>query len=57
MLEEFMSEIGYKDICSCKPVKETNYPELFGECLSKEHESDFIMPHTLIIEAKKPESA
>ena len=57
MLEEFMSEIGFKDICSCKAVKETNYPELFSDCLLKEHESNFEIPHTLIIEAKKPINA
>jgi predicted SAM-dependent methyltransferase len=57
MLEEFMSDIGYKDICLCKPVKETNYPKLFSDCLLKEYESDFETPHTLIVEAKKPETA
>jgi predicted SAM-dependent methyltransferase len=57
MLEEMMIEIGYRDICSCKPAKETKYPALFNECLLKEHESDFNMPHTLIIEARKPEKA
>lgn len=54
MLEEIMIDIGFKDISLCKPVKETNYPNLFSECLSKERESDFEMPHTLVIEAQKP---
>ena len=57
MLEEFMNEIGYEDICLCKPVKETNYPELLSDCLLKEYESDLEIPHTLIIEARKPKNA
>lgn len=57
MLDEFLGEIGYVNISSCKPVKDTNYPELFSDCLLKEHESDFGVPHTLIIEAQKPENA
>jgi predicted SAM-dependent methyltransferase len=56
MLEELLSEIGYTNIISCNPVNETNYPELFQDCLEKEHESDFNAPHTLIIEAAKPDS-
>lgn len=54
MLEEYMSAIGYADIRSCKAVRETHCPELFGDCLSKEYESDFEVPHTLIVEATKP---
>lgn len=57
MLEEFMSKIGYVDIASCKVAKETNHPELFNNCLLQEYEFDFEVPHTLIIEAKKPEDA
>ncbi len=55
MLEEFMKGIGYVDISSCIAEKETNYPELFNDCLLKEEETDFVVPHTLIIEAKKPQ--
>ena len=57
MLEEIMTDIGFKEIRSCQPVKDTNYPDLFSECLSKERESDFEMPHTLVIEAQKPKNA
>jgi predicted SAM-dependent methyltransferase len=57
MLEEFMINIGYSDIRLCLPVRETHYPDLFSECLAKESESDFNMPHTLIIEARKPDHA
>lgn len=53
-LEELMSKAGLVDIRSCLPVKETNYPALFRECLCKEYESDFVTPHTLIVEARKP---
>lgn len=53
-LEEIMTNAGFTDLRLCKPVKETNYPELFHECLSLEGESDFAMPHTLIIEGVKP---
>lgn len=54
-LEEVMSNAGFVDIRLCKPVKETNHPKLFQECLLKEHETDFDAPHTLIVEARKPE--
>lgn len=57
MLEELMENAGFHEIRSCKPVKETAYPDLFTECLSKEHESDFETPHTLIVEARKPASS
>ncbi len=53
-LEEIMKNNGFVEICFCKPIEETNYPELFSECLKKEFESDLEMTHTLIIEAKKP---
>lgn len=56
LLEEFMREVGYVDITQSMPVKETNYPKIFNDCLSKEYESDFSVPHTLIVEAKKPEN-
>lgn len=52
-LEELLNISGFADATLCKPVKETGYPELFGPCLLKEHEDDFAMPHTLIIEAVK----
>lgn len=54
MLSEYLSEIGYTNIKRCLPVKETNYPEVFNDCLEKENESDFDCPHTLIVEASKP---
>lgn len=53
-LEELMTNTGFTGLSLCKPVKETNYPELFQECLLKEQESDFEMPHTLVVEGVKP---
>ncbi len=54
MLEEFMKEIGFVEISIHSPTKETSDPDVFGDCLSMEHESDFKTPHTLIVEAMKP---
>ena len=53
-LEEIMTDAGFTGLRLCKPGEETNYPELFQKCLLNESESDFDMPHTLIIEGVKP---
>jgi SAM-dependent methyltransferase len=53
-LEEVMSSIGFTDLRVCKPVRETHHPQLFQDCLLKEYETDFDVPHTLIIEGVKP---
>ncbi|MGD9973954.1 MAG: methyltransferase domain-containing protein [Desulfatirhabdiaceae bacterium] len=53
-LEELLTTNGFIEIRQCMPVRETGYPELFSPCLLKEHESDFSVPHTLIVEAVKP---
>lgn len=53
-LEEILAASGFVEISLCKPMRETGYPELFGPCLAKEDESDFVVPHTLIVEAVKP---
>ena len=55
-LEEIMVKAGFRDMQLCKPIQETHYPALFQECLEKEFESDFEVPHTLLIEAVKPQS-
>ena len=54
MLKEMMAEIGYVNIGSCIPVKETMHPDRFDDCIEKEHELNFAFPKTLIIEAMKP---
>ncbi|MDR3416932.1 MAG: methyltransferase domain-containing protein [Nevskia sp.] len=53
-LEELLTDAGFSDVRSCMPVKETHYPDLFRDCLEKEWESDFEVPHTLMVEAVKP---
>ena len=53
-IEELMSTAGFRSIRSCLPVKETNYPDIFEECLLTEHEVNFATPHTLIVEGQKP---
>ena len=50
-----MADAGFTKSRLCLPVKTTNFPELFQECLSKEYESDYEAPHTLIIEGEKPD--
>ena len=52
-LEEIAAKVGFQAIRPCKPVVETTLPNLFRECLSNEHESDFEVPHTLIAECTK----
>jgi len=53
-LEELMAKIGFIDLRLCKPATESYHPELFQECLLKEYESDYDVPHTLIVEGVKP---
>ena len=53
-LRELAADAGFVDIRRCTPVRESG---LVGqEVLSREHESDFEVPHTVIIEARKPSS-
>jgi predicted SAM-dependent methyltransferase len=53
-LDEMMTEAGFTGTQVCRPSLDTGFPDLFGECLAHEHESDFECPHTLIVEAVKP---
>lgn len=55
-LEELLSDAGFINIRRCMPVRQTYQPEIFQDALAMEDESDFESPHTLIIEADKPES-
>lgn len=50
---ELMRRAGFAKITLCLPIKETGAPELFWECLSNENETDFDMPHTLMMECVK----
>jgi predicted SAM-dependent methyltransferase len=53
-LEEVLTAAGFQRVRSCLPIRETNHPELFRPCLELEYETDFVNPHTLIVEAEKP---
>jgi predicted SAM-dependent methyltransferase len=53
-LEELMSNAGFTNIRRCVPIKETGAGDIFRECLANEFESDFEVPHTLIVEAERP---
>jgi SAM-dependent methyltransferase len=55
-LEELMTAVGFERLKVCRPAAETNYPRLFQECLAQEHESDPVIPHTLVVEGVKPEA-
>jgi hypothetical protein len=51
-LRELAADAGFVDVRRCAPVRES---DLVGpEVLSTEHESDPEVPHTVIIEARKP---
>src|SRR5262249_21752738 len=51
-LTELACNAGFQSPKICKPCVESNY---FGpEVLSKECESDFERPHTILLEARKP---
>ena len=52
-IDEIMLNAGFSDIKIYKPAKETGYMDLFKKCLEKEHESDYLCPHTLIVEGVK----
>ena len=54
-LTELAEGAGFTDIHFCRPIVETNYPEVFDErVLNNEWESAPESPHTLVMEAKKP---
>lgn len=52
-LEEVMTEVGFTELRLRMPVRDTGHPEVFGPCLAHEYESDFDVPHTLVVEARK----
>jgi SAM-dependent methyltransferase len=53
-LAELLGAAGFEKITLKPPVVDTDYPERFASCLTKEHESDFETTHTLVVEAMKP---
>ena len=55
-LDELLSNAGFIKIIKRLPVRDTGYPGFIGEqVLSKEWEDSYDMPHTLLVEAEKPE--
>ena len=53
-LSELARAAAFQNIGFCVPVIQTGYPGLIDEAvLSKEHESTFDAPHTVILEAMK----
>jgi predicted SAM-dependent methyltransferase len=54
-IEELASAAGFVDLHQCVPITETSYPELIGkQVLALECENTPAIPHTLIVEARKP---
>ncbi len=53
-LTELLEDAGFVLIRKHVPTRTTDFPDLFAPCLEREWESDFVTPHTLILEAQKP---
>lgn len=57
LTESFLTELAkranFSSIKKLLPVKETQFPDLFSDCLETEHEDDFETPKTLILELIK----
>ena len=53
LLEELLTNVGFKEIKLMMPVKDTSNIEVFKSCLEIEWEWDYEYPHTIIIEATK----
>lgn len=54
-LEEIMTNSGFVDIRVVAPCTETHFGNYFSDCLRYEHENDLAFPHTLLLEAVKPD--
>jgi predicted SAM-dependent methyltransferase len=56
-MNEIASDAGFQDITFCKPITETNFPAIFDQRVtSLEWETTPEVPHTLLMEARKPEN-
>lgn len=54
-LDELLSATGFVQLAKCIPSRETGFPDkITAEVLTKEAESDFETPHTLLVECYKP---
>ena len=52
-LIELLGDAGFSDIREGQPVQGSRCPEIFKDCLAFESESDFDVPHTIVMEAVK----
>ena len=52
-LTELLNNAGFGASSVCLPGRETRYPALLSDCLAQEGESDWFVPHTIIVEARK----
>lgn len=53
-LEEILQDAGFDHIACARCAADTFFPEWFGEVLKYESEDTPATPHTLIVEAQKP---
>lgn len=53
-LREMLATAGFVEITNVASCTQTLRADLFGDCLGIEHESDPVIPHTLMLEARKP---
>ena len=54
-LSEVASAAGFSTLRRCRPITETNFPNVFdANVLNNEWESTPEMPHTLVVEGQKP---
>ncbi len=53
-LTEIAAAAGFKNMAICMPTRETNYPtRIDQQVFDRESETDFVTPHTILIEAEK----
>ena len=52
-LTELATRAGFEGVEKHLPITGTDYPQLFAECMGKEHERTPETPHTLIVEMHK----
>lgn len=54
-LREIAESVGFSPVRSCRPGRETSAPDFYADVLAKEDQDFDTLPHTLLIEAHKPE--
>jgi predicted SAM-dependent methyltransferase len=53
-LEELMIDAGFEEVREQTVMRKTEYPKLFADVLAGEYEGPPEMPHTLMMECRKP---